>query len=64
VQQFLTSTKTTVIPHSPYSLDLAPGDIFLFPKMILKLKGRHFEGIEEIQAELQDMMKMLTQNDF
>jgi hypothetical protein len=54
----------TIIPHPPYSPDLAPCDIFLFPKMKLKLKGRRFENIEYIQAELQDMMKMLMQNDF
>jgi len=39
VRQFLASTKTTVIPHPPYSTDLAPCDFFLFPKTILKLKG-------------------------
>jgi hypothetical protein len=31
----------------------------------LKLKqGQLFESIQEIQAESQDLMKMLTQNDF
>jgi hypothetical protein len=64
VWQFLTSTKTTVIPHPSYSPDLAPCDIFLFPKTKLKLKGRRFESIEEFQAKSQDTMKMLTQNDF
>jgi hypothetical protein len=33
-----------------------------FPKIKLKLKGRYFESIEEMQAELQDVMKMLSQN--
>jgi hypothetical protein len=28
--------------------DLAPCDLFLFPKMRLKLKGRRFDTIEEI----------------
>jgi hypothetical protein len=32
--------------------------------MKLKLKGWHFDSSEEIQTELQDMMKSLTQNDF
>jgi transposase len=63
VRQFLTSTKTAIIPHPPYSPDLAPCDIFLFPKMKLKLKGGRFESTEEIQAESQDVMKMLTQID-
>jgi hypothetical protein len=30
----------------------------------LKLKGRRFESIEKIQAESQNVMKMLTQNDW
>jgi hypothetical protein len=28
---------------------MAPCDFFLFPKMKLKLKGRRFDGLEEIQ---------------
>jgi hypothetical protein len=39
VWQFLASTKMTVIPYPPYSLDLTTCDFFLFPKMISKLKG-------------------------
>jgi hypothetical protein len=38
VQQFLASTKTTVIPHPPYSPDLTPYDFFLFLKVKLKFK--------------------------
>jgi hypothetical protein len=44
-----------VIPHPPYSPDLAPCD-FLFPKMKLKLKGRRFDTSEEIQAESQRVL--------
>jgi len=58
------STKTTVIPHPLYSPDLATCDFFLFPKMKLKLKGRRFDSIEEIQNESQDVMETLTRNDF
>jgi hypothetical protein len=64
VRQLLTSTKTIVIPHPPCSPDLAPCDFFLFTKMKLKLRGRRFENIDEIEAELQGVMKMLTQSDF
>jgi hypothetical protein len=42
-----------VIPHPPYSPDLAPCDFFLFTKLKLKLKGRQVDTIEEIQAESQ-----------
>jgi hypothetical protein len=37
---------------------------FLFPKMKLKLKGRSFDSIKEIQTVLQDVIKTLTRNDF
>jgi hypothetical protein len=49
-----------VIPHPPYSPDLAPCDIFLFPKMKLKLKGRRFDNIQEILAESQRLLDTLT----
>jgi hypothetical protein len=39
--------------------DLAPCDFFLFPKMKLKLKGRQFDIIEEIQAESQRVLDTL-----
>jgi hypothetical protein len=42
-----------VIPHPQYSPHLAPCDFFIFPKMKLKLKGRRFDTIEEIQGEWQ-----------
>jgi len=45
-----------VIPNPPYSPDLAPRDFFLFPKMKLKLKGRPFDTIAEIQAESQRVL--------
>jgi hypothetical protein len=53
-----------VIPHPPYSPDLAPCDFFLFPKMKLKLKGRSFDAIENIQAESQRVLDTLTEKDF
>jgi hypothetical protein len=54
----------TVISHPLYSQDLAPCDFFLFPKMKLKLKGRRFDTIEEIQVESQRMLYTLTEKDF
>jgi transposase len=52
-QQFLAKLKMAVILHPPYSPDLAP---FLFQKLKLKLKGRRFDTIEEIQAESQRVL--------
>jgi hypothetical protein len=53
-----------VIPHPPYSPDLAPCDFFLFPKMKLKLQGRRFDITEEIQAESQRVIDTLTEKYF
>jgi hypothetical protein len=52
-----------VIPHPPYSPDLAPCDFFLFPKIKLKLNGRRFDTIE-IQTESQRVLHTLTEKDF
>jgi hypothetical protein len=59
VQKFLASTNTTVIPHPPYSPDLASCDFFLFPKMKPLLKKRRFGSIKAIQTVSQNVMKML-----
>ena len=54
----------TVVPHPPYSPDLAPCDFFLFPKLKMKLKGRRFPTAEEIQAESQAVVNTLRENGF
>jgi hypothetical protein len=54
----------TVISHTPYSPDLASCDLFLFPKMKLRLKGRRFYTIEEIQAESHRVLDTLTEKEF
>jgi hypothetical protein len=38
--------------------------IFLFSENELNPEGRRFESIEGSQAKSQDVMKMLTRNDF
>jgi hypothetical protein len=63
-QQFLAKHEIAVIPHPSYYPDLAPCDCFLFPKVKLKLKGRRFDTIEEIQAESQSVLVTLTEKDF
>ncbi|PNF27477.1 hypothetical protein B7P43_G08983 [Cryptotermes secundus] len=64
VQEFWAKNKMTVVAHPPYSPDLAPCDFFLFPKMKMKLKGRRFDTVEEIQAETQTVLNALTKKDF
>jgi hypothetical protein len=54
----------TVIPHPPYSSDLAPSGFILLPKMKIKLKGRRFDTVEEIQAETRTALNILTKKHF
>jgi hypothetical protein len=44
--------------------DLAHCDFFIFPTMKLKLKGRWFDTIEEIQADLPRVLDILTEKYF
>ena len=63
-RRFLTDNNMTMVPHPPYSPDLAPSDLFLFPKLKMKFKGRRFQRLEEIQAESQAVPNTLRENDF
>ena len=61
---FLTDNNKTVVPHPPYSPNLAPIDFFLFLKLKMELKGRRFQTLEEIQAESRAVLNTLRENDF
>jgi hypothetical protein len=50
-----------VIPHPPHSPNLAPCDLFLFPKIKLKLKGSRFDTTEEINGEWQRVLDSVTE---
>ena len=47
------------VPHPPYSPDLAPSDSWLFPK----LRGCHYEIIEEMKEAVMKVINTLTQED-
>ena len=66
VSQFLAKNNMTVIPHPPslYSPDLTPCDFFLFPKLKLRMKGRRFDTIEEIQEESQRVLDTIPKTGF
>ena len=48
------------VPHHPYSLDLAPCDFWLFPK----LRGYRYETIEKMKEVVTKVIDTLTQEDF
>ena len=49
-----------IVPHLPYSPDLAPYDFWLFPK----LRSSRQETIEEIKEAVTKVIDTLTQEDF
>jgi hypothetical protein len=53
-----------IIPHPLYLLDLAPCYFALFPKLKMKLKGRHSETVSDIQREWQAVLDSIKENDF
>jgi transposase len=46
----MTSLKFTMVPHPPYSPDLAPSDFWLFPQLKEMLKGQHFSLDAKVEA--------------
>ena len=48
------------VPHPPYSLDPAPYDFWLFPK----LRGCRYETIEEMKEVVTKVIDTLTQEEF
>ena len=48
------------VPHSPYSADLAPCNVWLFPKY----RSCRYETFEEIKEAVTKVIDTLTQEDF
>lgn len=62
-QEFLASTQLTLLPHPPYSPDLAPADFFLFSKIKKNLKGKRFDSREELLTALQGELEKVTREE-
>lgn len=56
-KETLSSLKWEVLPHPPYSPDLAPSDFSLFSKLKDPLRGIHFKSLEEIQSAIESWSK-------
>ena len=64
IREFLVKKNIPILPHPPYSPDLAPCDFYLFSKLKSKLKGHHFGTTENIQKVVTNKLHTLTENDF
>ncbi len=52
------------VRHRPYSPELAPCDIWLFPKLKEKLKGCRYETVEEMKEAVTKVIDTLTLENF
>ena len=60
VTHYLTKMGIMTVFHPPYSLDLAPCDFWLFPK----LRTCRYETIEEMKEPVTKVIDTLTQEDY
>jgi len=49
VKTYLETLKWEVLPHPPYSPDIAPSDYYLFRSMAHGLAEQHFHSFEEVK---------------
>ena len=64
VTDYLTKMDIKTVPHPPCSPDLALCDFCLFPKLKEKLRGCHYETIEEMKEAVMKVIDTLTKEDF
>ncbi|UYV64900.1 hypothetical protein LAZ67_3002334 [Cordylochernes scorpioides] len=64
ITNFLARSNTSVIPHPPYSPDLAPCDFFLFPRLKKEMKGKHWETVENIQHHVTTFLRSIPVEEF
>jgi hypothetical protein len=62
--EFVANSKIIIVPHPPCLPDLVPFDFALFPILKMKLKGRHFETVPDIQRELQTVLNSIKKSSF
>jgi hypothetical protein len=60
----LTNNNMVIVSHPPYSPDSAHCDFVLLAKLKMKLKGRRFETMSDIQRESQAVLDSIEENHF
>ena len=60
VTDYLSNMGIKTVLHPPYTPDLAPHNFWLFPK----LRGCHYETIEEMKVVVTKVIDTLTPEDF
>ena len=53
-----------ILPHPPYSPDLAPSDYHLFPKLKSELRGRRYDDDDDVMDAANDVLTVLPKEFF
>jgi histone-lysine N-methyltransferase SETMAR len=64
IQEALHKHRFEILPHPPYSPDLAPCDFHLFPRIKKHLKGKKFGSLPELQRAFEDVIHDQTTDFF
>ena len=64
VSEFCKKNKLFILPHPPYSPDLAPSDFFLFGYIKEKCEGVEFTSPDELIEFIENIFYTHTRTDF
>jgi histone-lysine N-methyltransferase SETMAR len=64
VTEYLKAERVKLLPHPPYSPDLAPCDFYLFPKIKKELGGRSFNSIENLSRAIQAIVDSIPKEQY
>jgi len=64
VNDFFTESDVQVVPHPPYSPDLAPCDFFLFPKLKKYLRGHIYASEKELKRTVSYYLNRVQETAF
>ena len=64
VTEYLRKERIKLLPHPPYSPDIAPCDFFLFPRIKKELKGKSFNNVENLARAVQAVVESIPKADY
>ena len=64
VKDYLEEQELQVLPHPPYSPDLAPCDIWLFPTLKKRLVGRKFYRMQDLAKSVFSNLRSIPKKDY
>lgn len=64
VRQYYAKNNIVLLPHPPYSPDLAPCDFFLFPRIKMNLKEKYFVDVNEVEQKTLEVLTNIKEDEF